>query len=182
MIVTLKALAAMLLPPCAGFKAATWDVADAMLAEDRLAPEVRRQLLPLLDEFHEMDLCNQQERFVALFGHSPALSLNLCMHMPSDEYTGLSDDPHGDKSDYLPHFLNTLAGRPEPEIRQVLAEAAPVFALLAIRLEAIGSSYAGVFRALLYLGATARDLGHRTVRAHSPYIADRPYKPARSGR
>ncbi|MCO8143926.1 hypothetical protein NHN26_01690 [Rhodovulum tesquicola] len=156
MIVTLKALAAMLLPPCAGFKAATWDVADAMLAEDRLAPEVRRRLLPLLDEFHEMDLCRQQERFVAMFERTPSLSLNLFDHLPGQERQDLSDTPQGERTDHLPRFLTNLAKHPEAEVQQALAEAAPVFALLAVRLEAMDSSYAGVFGALLHLGETGR--------------------------
>ncbi|GAA0296285.1 hypothetical protein [Rhodovulum strictum] len=163
MIVTIKALAAMLSPPSAQFKAATWDIADAMLVEDLLTPEVRRQLLPLLDEIHEMELGRQQERFAAHFQRSRSLSLNLIEHLPTDE---AGPAAHLD-SCHLALLLDTLADRPLNEVRGVLADVAPVVEILALRLEALGSSYAGVFRALLHLAVQ----GARTAHDAEGYFA-----------
>ncbi|TCO71573.1 nitrate reductase molybdenum cofactor assembly chaperone [Rhodovulum euryhalinum] len=177
MKITLKALSAMLSYPSAEFKAATWDIADAMLVEDLLTPAVRRQLLPLLDELHDMDLHDQQERFVSLFDRSRSLSLNLFEHVHGesrDRGSAMVDlietyrrggfEPATEElPDHLPVLLEFLAHRPKAEARETLADAAHIFEVLAQRLDKRQSPYAGVFRALLHLAGETADA--RTVDA-----------------
>ena len=81
MIVTLKALSALLTYPCAELQAAAPEIGPALAREGLLPPSARKALEPLLGELAAWDLMDLQERFVLLFDRSRTLSLNLFEHV-----------------------------------------------------------------------------------------------------
>ena len=135
-------------------------------------PEIResspQQALALLDELSREDLCTLQERYVALFDRSRALSLHLFEHVHGEsrergqamvelaamyEQHGLSVAEH-ELPDYLPAFLEfaSLAD----DCRELLREVSHILRALGDRLAERGSPYCTVFAALL---AAAREQG-----------------------
>jgi nitrate reductase delta subunit len=169
MIVTLKALSALLSYPGAELQQVAPEIA-AMLGEEALLPAVRiDDLAPLLGELAGHDLFDLQERFVHLFDRSRTLSLNLFEHVHGDSrargsamvdlletYRAAGLEPMGPElPDHLPILLEYLSQRPLAEGRDTLADAAHIFVALAERLDRRQSSYAAVFRALADLAATS---------------------------
>ena len=77
-----------------------------------------------------------------------------------DRYTqaGLAIDVN-ELPDYLPLYLEFLALQDAESARAGLSEVAHILALIALRLEERGSSYAAVFRSLLELSGEQPDLG-----------------------
>jgi nitrate reductase delta subunit len=169
MIVTLKALSALLSYPGAELQQVAPEIA-AMLGEETLLSAVRiDDLAPLLGELAGHDLFDLQERFVHLFDRSRTLSLNLFEHVHGDSrargsamvdlletYRAAGLEPMGPElPDHLPILLEYLSQRPLAEGRDTLADAAHIFVALAERLDRRQSSYAAVFRALADLAATS---------------------------
>ena len=169
MIVTLKALSALLSYPGAELQQVAPEIA-AMLGEETLLSAVRiDDLAPLLGELAGHDLFDLQERFVHLFDRSRTLSLNLFEHVHGDSrargsamvdlletYRAAGLEPVGPElPDHLPILLEYLSQRPLAEGRDTLADAAHIFVALAERLDRRRSSYAAVFRALADLAATS---------------------------
>jgi nitrate reductase delta subunit len=169
MIVTLKALSALLSYPGAELQQVAPEIA-AMLGEEALLSAVRiDDLAPLLGEIAGHDLFDLQERFVHLFDRSRTLSLNLFEHVHGDSrargsamvdlletYRAAGLEPMGPElPDHLPILLEYLSQRPLAEGRDTLADAAHIFVALAERLDRRQSSYAAVFRALADLAATS---------------------------
>ena len=167
MIVTLKALSALLTYPCAELQAAAPEIGPALAREGLLPPSARKALEPLLGELAAWDLMDLQERFVLLFDRSRTLSLNLFEHVHGESrergqamvdllgmYRAGGFEPVGPElPDHLPILLEFLSLRPLPEARETLADAAHVLAALAERLERRGTPYAGVLRAVAALAA-----------------------------
>jgi nitrate reductase molybdenum cofactor assembly chaperone NarJ/NarW len=168
MIVTLKAMSALLSYPGAELQKVAPETA-AMLREENLLSAARLDdLAPLLGELASHDLYDLQERFVHLFDRSRTLSLNLFEHVHGDSrarggamvdlletYRAAGLEPVGPElPDHLPILLEYLSQRPLAEARDTLADAAHIFGALAERLDRRRSSYAAVFRALGDLAAT----------------------------
>lgn len=145
------------------------ELIDALpsLIEMETAPELQGFMCELM----AMDLLDAQERYVALFDRNRSLSLHLYEHVHGEsrdrgqamvrlatlyELYGLAIEAH-ELPDYLPLYLEFLSLQPEGVARSLLAEAAHVIAALAEKLEARGSSYAAVMRAVLALAARAPD-------------------------
>jgi nitrate reductase molybdenum cofactor assembly chaperone NarJ/NarW len=168
MIVTLKALSALLSYPGAELQRIAPDVTATLREEDLLCAARLNDLAPLLHELASHDLYDLQERFVHLFDRSRTLSLNLFEHVHGDSrargnamvdlletYRAGDLEPVGPElPDHLPILLEYLSQRPLAEARDTLADAAHIFVALAERLDRRRSSYAAVFRALVDLAAT----------------------------
>ena len=171
MIVTLKALSALLAYPTADLKACIGDVGLALAREGLLASREMAALRPLLDEVREGDLYDLEERYVALFDRSRTLSLNLFEHVHGESrarggamvdlletYRAAGFEPKGTElPDHLPMLLEFLSTRPMPEAREVLADAAHILEALKVRLERRESPYAAVFAALIRIARARPD-------------------------
>lgn len=168
MIVTLKALSALLTYPTADLQAAAPEIGPALAREGLLPPSARKALQPLLDELATRDLMDLQERFVLLFDRSRTLSLNLFEHVHGESrergqamvdllemYRAGDCEPVGPElPDHLPILLEFLSLRPLTEARETLADAGHVIAVLGDRLERRGSAYAAAMRATVALTAS----------------------------
>jgi nitrate reductase delta subunit len=167
MIVTLKALSALLTYPSAELKQAVPDIETVLRTEALLDPVAVERLRPLLADLESRDLYDLQERFVLLFDRSRSLSLNLFEHVHGESrargqamvdlletYREGGFEPVGPElPDHLPMLLEYLSTRPLPEAREILADAAHIVAALAERLERRESVYAPVLRAVGALAA-----------------------------
>lgn len=168
MIVTLKAMSALLSYPGAELQKVAPETAAMLREEKLLSAERLDDLAPLLGELASHDLYDLQERFVHLFDRSRTLSLNLFEHVHGDSrarggamvdlletYRAAGLEPVGPElPDHLPILLEYLSQRPLAEARETLADAAHIFAALAERLDRRHSSYVAVFRALVDLAST----------------------------
>jgi nitrate reductase delta subunit len=168
---TLRVCAALLGYPEAELLAALPELADAIDVE-RLPPRAARaELKGLIEALGRDPLAASQERYVALFDRSRALSLHLFEHVHGEsrdrgqamvdlasmyEARGLAVEGH-ELPDYLPAFLEFASLLPAPEARDLLGEAADVLRALGDRLAERGSRYCAVFAALLAI-AGARGL------------------------
>ena len=152
---TLRALAALLSYPDEALRAAWPEIRDS-------AP---REALPLIDEIAASGLYEAQERYVALFDRSRALSLHLFEHVHGEsrdrgqamvdllamyEARGLTVRAH-ELPDYIPAFLEFLSLLKSKEARKLIGETAHILRALGDRLAERGSRYALVFEALLGL-------------------------------
>jgi nitrate reductase molybdenum cofactor assembly chaperone NarJ/NarW len=167
MIVTLKALSALLSYPGAELQQVAPETAAVLQEENLLSAALLDDLAPLLHELASHDVYDLQERFVHLFDRSRTLSLNLFEHVHGDSrargsamvdlletYRAAGLEPVGPElPDHLPILLEYLSQRPLAEARETLADAAHILAALADRLDRRQSSYAAVFRALVELAA-----------------------------
>lgn len=168
---TLKALSLVLSYPTAELQAAMPEIGGVLAAEARLTTAARRDLRPLVEALVGHDLYDLQEDYVMLFDRSRTLSLNLFEHVHGESrdrggamvslvetYREAGFDPiSSDLPDHLPVLLEFLATRPAPEAREMLADAAHIFAALAQRLERRESHYAAVFAALRQLSGAVAD-------------------------
>lgn len=164
-MMTFKALAALLTYPEAELVAALPEIRAAIDAEGLLPRRERAAVASFLAELGDSDLYGLQERYVALFDRTRALSLHLFEHVH-----GESRDrgqamvnllrvyrEHGlelaanELPDYLPVFLEYLSQRPLADAKANLAETSHVLRELGKRLLDRGSDYAAVFSALLAL-------------------------------
>jgi nitrate reductase molybdenum cofactor assembly chaperone NarJ/NarW len=113
------------------------------------------------------DPLDAQERYVALFDRNRSLSLHLYEHVHGESRErgeamvrlAALYKLHGlhiaanELPDYLPLYLEFLSLLPDQAARSLLAEAVHVIAALADKLEARGSEYAMVLRAIETLAA-----------------------------
>ena len=178
----------------------------ALLAypEDELVDAVPdlRELFPgngpvrdLLAEFESQPLYVLQERYVALFDRSRALSLHLFEHVHGesrDRGQAMVDLQQmyqrrglqvagGELPDHLPAFLEYLSLLDKAEAKRLLGEVAHILRAIGEGLARRGSRYAGVFSALLRLAgeraiAVAFDPGVRVEDA--PEALDREWREA----
>ena len=152
---TLRALAALLSYPDEALRAALPEVRDC-------AP---REALPLIDEIAGSGLYEAQERYVALFDRSRALSLHLFEHVHGESRDrgqamvdllamyaahGLTVQAH-ELPDYIPAFFEFLSTLESKEARKLIGETAHILRALGDRLAERGSPYAAVFAAVLAL-------------------------------
>ena len=128
-----------------------------------IRPFVPREALPLLEELATQKLLALQERYVALFDRSRALSLHLFEHVHGEsrdrgqamvdlqamyESRGYRVVPD-ELPDYIPAFLEFVSLASGQEAIRLLRETAHILRALGERLAQRGSAYAGVFSALL---------------------------------
>lgn len=168
---TIKALSLLLSYPTAELQGAMPEIGGVLAAETRLTAAARRDLRPLVEALAGRDLYDLQEDYVMLFDRSRTLSLNLFEHVHGESrdrgeamvslvetYRDGGFDPIStDLPDHLPVLLEFLATRPAPEAREMLADAAHIFATLSARLEKRDSPYAAIFAALHQMSGTAAD-------------------------
>ena len=138
----------------------------AALPEIRNEVSGNREILNLLREFENRPLHALQERYVALFDRSRALSLHLFEHVHGESrdrgqamvdlartYASRGFRVAGNElPDYLPAFLEFLSLIPACEAKGMIGETADILRALGDRLAARGSRYAAVFAALLAAG------------------------------
>lgn len=123
----------------------------------------------LIEELVSVPLIELEERYVALFDRSRALSLHLFEHVHGEsrdrgqamvslqamyETRGLSVAEH-ELPDYLPAFLEYVSLLDADEARHLLQDTAHILRTLGDRLAERGSRYAEVFAALLNLAGEA---------------------------
>ncbi|MBU6445012.1 MAG: nitrate reductase molybdenum cofactor assembly chaperone [Alphaproteobacteria bacterium] len=168
---TLKALSLLLSYPSHELQAAMAEIGGVLAAESRLTAQARRELRQLVEGLRDDDIYALQERYVALFDRSRALSLNLFEHVHGESrdrggamvslletYRAGGFEPASwELPDHLPVLLEFLSTRPEQEARDTLADAAHIFDALAARLGRRTSPYAAVLAALLQLAGGASD-------------------------
>ncbi len=153
---TYRALAALLSYPSGELVAALPEIA---------AEFDGAQVDRLLAELAAGPLLKLEERYVALFDRSRALSLHLFEHVHGEsrdrgqamvdlqamyETRGLNS-ADGELPDYIPAFLEYLSLLDRAQAKKLLQETAHIFRALGERLAERGSNYAQVFDALLGL-------------------------------
>lgn len=162
MIMTFKALSALLSYPCADLKMASAEIADVLATESILSQASRSAIQPLLQDLGSRDLYDLQERYVLLFDRSRTLSLNLFEHVHGESRdrggamvdlletyrAGGFDLMTSELPDHLPVLLEFLATQPLNEAKIILADAGAILAALAERLTRRESPYAAVLEAL----------------------------------
>jgi nitrate reductase delta subunit len=159
---TLKVISRLLCYPRLDMLGALGEMAAALEAERLLPADLRRRIGALIAEFRITDPYVLQEDYVNLFDRGRAVSLHLFEHVHGESrdrgqaMVDLVDlyRRHGfelsarELPDYLPLFLEFVSERPVDEARELLADAAPVVALIGERLALRGSRYAVLFDAL----------------------------------
>ncbi|HET7366092.1 MAG TPA: nitrate reductase molybdenum cofactor assembly chaperone [Burkholderiales bacterium] len=153
-----RALAALLSYPTPGLVAALPEIRGAVSGADGLLAELAAEPLVRLEE-----------RYVALFDRSRALSLHLFEHVHGEsrergqamvdlqamyEARGLTTVAH-ELPDYIPAFFEYLSLLEPDEARALVADAAQVLRALGERLAQCGSRYAEVFAVALALAGEA---------------------------
>jgi nitrate reductase delta subunit len=168
---SLRALAALLAYPDEDLLRGLGDIRQVVCAD----------IHPLLEDLEKADLLKCQERYVALFDRSRALSLHLFEHVHGESrdrgqamvdlqamygVRGLEVAQH-ELPDYLPAFLEFLSLLEGSEIRKLLRETSHILRAIGDRLAERGSRYALVFESLLELagedGLTKALTGNRPV-------------------
>jgi nitrate reductase delta subunit len=166
----LKALAALLTYPGPDLVAALPEI-EALLRGTGLPAAAEEPLLAFCGRLAKADPLAAQGEYVGLFDSSPSLSLHLFQHVHGDsrergaamaalveDYRAAGLELAADElPDFLPVFLEFASTRPGPEARALLGEIADVVALLAARLEARGTGYAAVMRAIEALASRPAD-------------------------
>jgi nitrate reductase molybdenum cofactor assembly chaperone NarJ/NarW len=171
MSLTYRALARLLTYPTAELQALMPEAAEALGADQRIPPPVRRALARLAAEIAAADLYEAQEAYVWLFDRTRSLSLNLYEHVHGESRDrgqamvallelyrakGLELSAN-ELPDHLPVFLEFLSTRPDDEAASLLGEAAHVLSALGERLRKRDSAYRAVFGALAALAGDAAD-------------------------
>lgn len=167
MVLTFKALSALLSYPSEELVASAGDLRGVFADETLVIGDRRRALNLLIGEFATEDLIDLQERYVDLFDRTRSLSLHLFEHVHGEgrdrgqamidlqsvyEQGGLSIDAH-ELPDYLPLFLEYLSTRPLDEGCELLGQTVHILAAIGERLAKRESRYAAVFDALVALSA-----------------------------
>jgi nitrate reductase molybdenum cofactor assembly chaperone NarJ/NarW len=152
---TYRALAALL----------SYPTPELIAALPELGGVLQGHAAGLLEELSTAPLLELEERYVALFDRSRALSLHLFEHVHGEsrergqamvdlaalyEARGLTIAEH-ELPDYIPAFLEYLSLLDESEARELLQETAEIMRAIGDRLAERGSRYAEVFAALLKL-------------------------------
>lgn len=171
MILTLRALAALLGYPTAELQAHAAEVRQAIEREQMLSHAERRRLEPLLRRLKTEDLLDVQAVYSELFDRSRSLSLHLFEHVHGDsrergqamidlgrQYidSGFLLEAN-ELPDFVPVFLEYASCLPPREASETLGQPAHVFAALAERLDRRGSDYASIFHALVALAGVRPD-------------------------
>ncbi len=171
MMLTVRALAALLAYPSADLKANAGELRDLFAREQMLSHAERQKLEPLLTRLEGDDLLELQSTYSELFDRSRSLSLHLFEHVHGDSrergqamidlgrqyldsgfFLEASELP-----DFIPVFLEYASCLPVKGARETLGQPVHVFAALAERLDKRGSDYAGIFHSLVALADSRPD-------------------------
>ncbi|MCC7393691.1 MAG: nitrate reductase molybdenum cofactor assembly chaperone [Sphingomonadaceae bacterium] len=159
---TLRALAALLHYPDAELRAAIPDIRTVLSEEGMLRAKDVRRIEPLLLQLAGGDLLSAQEHYVEIFDRGRNHSLHLFEHVHGESrdrgqamvdlrqrYVDAGLEPSSNElPDYLPLFLEYCSTLPRGTAVDTLAEPGVIIALLAERLAARGTPYAGVMAVL----------------------------------
>ncbi len=168
---TYKALSLVLSYPTEELKKAIPEIAAVIMSDTRMTTATRGDFASLLEQLENADIYALQEAYVGLFDRSRTLSLNLFEHVHGESrdrggamvslvetYRDAGFDPAtSELPDHLPVLLEYLSMRPEAEAKDVLADAAHIFAALQDRLTRRETAYASVFAGLLQLSGEQAD-------------------------
>lgn len=171
MLMTFKALSALLSYPTPELKEATGEIAEALQSDGLLSAAQVETFKPLLADLGAADVYALQEQYVSLFDRSRTLSLNLFEHVHGESrdrgsamvdlietYRAAGFEPAtSELPDHLPVLLEFLAHQPLEDARDILADAAHILEALRVRLTRRESDYAAVFGALVQLSAQSAD-------------------------
>jgi len=173
MLMTLKAMSALLSYPTPDLKDAIGEIKKVLVGEAILPATTIDALTPLFNQLEEDDIYDLQERYVSLFDRSRTLSLNLFEHVHGESrdrggamvdlletYRAGGFEPvSAELPDHLPALLEFLATRPVSEAQETLSDAAHILESLRIRLGRRESDYGAVFDALMkFCGQKVDDL------------------------
>jgi nitrate reductase delta subunit len=164
----LKVISRLLDYPGAELQTYRAELAMAISEAREISPQMRLDLLGVLEQLGESDLMDVQESYGLLFDQGRSVSLHLFEHVHGesrDRGQAMVDliEVYGQNGfeldalelpDYLPLFVEYLAGRPDLEVREWLADVAPIMARVAARLEDRddpGKNYAILLDALLMI-------------------------------
>ena len=168
---TYRALAALL----------SYPTADLISALPELRGVLQGRAAGLVEELGRTPLLELEERYVALFDRSRALSLHLFEHVHGEsrergqamvdlaamyEARGLTIAEH-ELPDYIPAFLEYLSLLDENEARDLLHDTSEIMRAIGDRLAERGSLYAEVFAVLLKL-AGERGLTKAIAKREAP--------------
>jgi nitrate reductase delta subunit len=171
MMLTLRALSALLGYPSADLQAHAAELREAIAGENLLSRAERRRLEPLLRGLETDELLDLQAAYSELFDRARSVSLHLFEHVHGDsrergqamidlgrQYleSGFFLEAN-ELPDFVPVFLEYASFLPPEEARETLAQPAHVFAALAERLGKRGSPYAAIFHALVALAGVKPD-------------------------
>ena len=162
-LITLRALGALLTYPRHELREALPEI-GAVLAGSRLLPDAERErLAALIADLRATDGIDAESRYVELFDHRRATSLNLFEHVHGESRdrgaamvelgeiyarAGYRVAAH-ELPDYLPVMLEYLSCRSLDETRAMLGDCAHVLRDIGEAVARRGSRYAAVFAALL---------------------------------
>lgn len=142
---------------------------DIVVTSKLISPEVRQEINAFVDELLSKGSIEAQSVYDSLFERGRSLSLWLFEHVHGEsrdrgqamvdlmgqyEQAGFAIDVK-ELPDYLPMYLEFLSYKAsfadDVEIRMDIADVSHIIALLGARLVDKGSSYAGLFKALLQI-------------------------------
>lgn len=144
---------------------------DEICQARQIPPEMRAQLMILVDSVCRRDLMQVQEEYGVLFDRGCSLSLLLFEHVHGDsrergqamvdlmanyEKNGF-DIAVRELPDFTPLYLEFLAHQSDIEARLGLADVGHILGLLSARLHERGSLYASLFDALMIIGGVKVD-------------------------
>ncbi len=171
MILTLKALSALLTYPSTELLAAGDELKDAITREALLPKRELARVIQLIDDLGSRDLIEAQERYILLFDRTRSLSLHLFEHVHGEsrdrgqamvdlirvyEEGGFTPTV-SELPDFLPLFLEYAANRPPEDALELVGQPGHVFAALRERLAKRESIYEAVFAALVTLSKARLD-------------------------
>ena len=153
------------------------DCTEIVARSTILSPEVRTQIIDLIEDLIDTGALEAQARYDGLFERGRSLSLWLFEHVHGEsrdrgqamvdlmgqyEEAGFAISVK-ELPDYLPLYLEFLAYQAtviddDIQIRMDIADVSHIIALLAARLEHRGSMYKGCFNALLQIAGKPLDI------------------------
>ena len=153
------------------------DCTEIVARSTIISPEVRAQIIDLIEDLIDTGSLEAQARYDGLFERGRSLSLWLFEHVHGEsrdrgqamvDLMGQYEEAGFEISvkelpDYLPLYLEFLAYQAtviedDIQIRMDIADVSHIIALLAARLEHRGSMYKGCFNALLQIAGKPLDM------------------------
>lgn len=153
------------------------DCTEIVARSTIISPEVRTQIIDLIEDLIDTGSLEAQARYDGLFERGRSLSLWLFEHVHGEsrdrgqamvDLMGQYEEAGFEISvkelpDYLPLYLEFLAYQAtviedDIQIRMDIADVSHIIALLAARLEHRGSMYKGCFNALLQIAGKPLDM------------------------
>ncbi len=195
----LKVISRLLDYPVEELQECRAELAMAISEAREISPQMRLDLLAVLEQLGGDQLLDAQENYGLLFDQGRSVSLHLFEHVHGesrDRGQAMVDliDIYGrngfeldalELPDYLPLFLEYLASRPGLEAREWLGDVAPIVARVAARLEergGAGQHYAVLLDALLMIAgrqnllAELRGTLSREAPDHTPEAIDQEWE------